>query len=293
MSSEEQISKIIETGNKSEVEYPFEYFDAQVRFAFQWAHLSGETLENTLLRKTALYRRITDKKPPKDGEVDIQWKALLDKTSVLEKVEDVSKTVYAIYLEQTHSVYSEPVYPENDDKHFGYFSFDHYPPNETTGERDRIKIHFINQNRGDKSGLDKSFLSQRQADLRRMFARIRNLYPDTEEVIGGSWLYALKGYRDSFPPVFTQNMNRLVPIGFEHIPNSVPNMSFEGNSVWGQFVNREGDVRQQVYDQFIRNVNEAKNLDDLVNAFPNVPYQPKSPISVFYDWIDKQEYRLY
>lgn len=70
MSSEEQISKIIETGNQLEAEYPFGYFDAQVRFAFQWSTLSGESLGNTLLRKTALYRRITDKKPPKNGEVD-------------------------------------------------------------------------------------------------------------------------------------------------------------------------------------------------------------------------------
>lgn len=289
MSGEEKSSKIIETGNNSESEYPFEYFDAQVHFAFQWANLSDEPLDNTLLRMTALYRRITDKKPPKDGDVDVRWKALLDKTSVLKKVEDVSKAAYAIYLMQNHSVYSDPVYPKNDDKHFGYFSFDHYPPNELTGEKDRIKIHFINRNRGDKSGLDNSFLPQRQENLRRMFSRIRNLYPEAQNVIGGSWLYALPGYRDSFPPDFTQNMKRLVPKGFEHIPNSVSNMSFEGNSVWGQFVNRKGGVRQQVYDKFIRSVTDAKNLDDLVNAFPNVPYQPKSHISVFYDWIDKQE----
>lgn len=267
-----------------EVEYPFGYFDTQVRFALKWAALSGEPIEQALLTKTALYRRITGKKYPGNQTV---WQDALQAISETPDAATVSQVLYAKYLAQPHHVYTEPTYPENDGKHFGFFAFDFYEAKPETGEKARIKVHFINRKRGEQSSLDAKYLAERQSDLRRMFTFIREHYPQAEEVIGGSWLYALQSYRDSFPPAFTKNMLRLVPKGFDHIPNSVPNMSFNGNSVWGQFIDRRGGVRQHVYDQFVANVDRAQSLDDLVEAFPNVPYQPKVPITVFYNWIEK------
>jgi hypothetical protein len=273
-----------ETTSNQEVEYPLGYFDAQVRFALKWSEISEEPLAQVLQYKTALYRRVTNAKTPKGNEI---WQKILQEIQSIREADAISAQFYANYLQQPHHLYTPPSHPENDGKHFGYFAFDNYPANPETGEKDRIKVHFINQNRGDRSGLDPIYLQQRRADLKRMFTYIRANYPRAEEVIGGSWLYALQSYRDSFPPSFTANMKRLVPKGFGHLPNSVPNMSFEGNSVWGQFVDRRGGVRQHIYDKFLQNVEKAKSLEDLVNAFPNVPYQPRVPIDVFFEWLDQ------
>jgi hypothetical protein len=118
-----------------------------------------------------------------------------------------------------------------------------------------------------------------------MFEHIRGVYPQAEEVVGGSWLYTLPSYRASFPPAFTADMKRLVPHGFEHMPDSVPGMSFGGDSLWGQFVNRRGAVREPAYSVFLERLGDAASLEALIDAFPSRPYQPRAPISVFYDWI--------
>ncbi|NTU46761.1 hypothetical protein HGA88_03980 [Candidatus Roizmanbacteria bacterium] len=270
---------------KKDTEYPFEYFDAQVRFAQKWSELSGEPISQSLLSKTALYRRLTNVKPTATGDHPL-WEEAMHVIDSSASTEQISQALYSRYLAQEHSVYAPSSYPENDGKHFGFFSFDHYPPNPQTGERDRIKVHFINKSRGEKSGLDPMCLEQRQGDLRRMFQYVHEHCPEAQDVIGGSWLYALQSYRDSFPQEFVspQNMKRLVPKGFEHIPNSVPLMSFDGNSVWGQFVSRTGGVREHVYREFTQNIEKSTNLEQLVEAFPNKPYQPKVPIEVFYKW---------
>jgi len=262
------------------IEYPFEYFDAQVRFALKWAEISGEPPADTLLDKTALHRRLN----PTGDNSNLVWQDFMNNISASGDPTEISNEAYGRYLSQPQSRYAEPTYPENDGKHFGYFAFDYFPQNSETGESNRIKVHFINRQRGEKSGLDPEYLPQRQADLKRMFAHIQNAYPQADEVVGGSWLYALKSYRDSFPPGFTIDMKQLVPKGFGHIPNSVPNMSFHGNSLWGQFVDRRGNARDLVYREFLGRVDNSKSLDDLVDAFPNKPYQPKAPISIFYDW---------
>ena len=271
----------------SAIEYPLGYFDAQVRFARQWARLSGEPFDKTLLEKTALYRRLTRARTF-EGEPDSVWLHFIESVSVLDQPEHVSPPLYSIYLQQPHSVYTSAQYPESDGKHFGYFSFDHYPKRAETGGVERIKIHFINKKRGERSGLDKIYLAQRQSDLQRMFTHIRVTYPAADEVIGASWLYALPSYRDSFPPEYTEQMKRLVPQGFEHIADTLPGMSFGGDSLWGQFVDRRGGVREGVYREFRERIEEAESLGDLVDAFPYKPLRAMALIAVFYEWIDSR-----
>ena len=115
-----------------------------------------------------------------------------------------------------------------------------------------------------------------------MFEYIHETYPEAEEVVGGSWLYNLPAYRDSYPKGFTEKMYRLVPPGIDFMSeNTIPNLSFRGDSVWGQFVDRRGHVRQNDYDLFVKKVESAQNVKQLVDAFPNQTLQPKAPIEVF------------
>lgn len=276
--------QIVEQENQptQEAKYPLGYFDAQVRFAQKWAEISGRPLAETLNDKTALYRRLTEVAAPLGDGI---WNNMLARLPEQATTEQISQVIYDVYLEQPHHVYTPPTYPENDGKHFGFFAFDFVPADPEKGEPERIKVHFINKHRGEKSGLDQSYLPERQADLKRMFQHIRRAYPQAEQVVGSSWLYALQSYRDSFPPLFTANRQPFVP-GEGLAREAVPTVTFVGDSVWGQFMDRRGGVRQHVYDQFLLNLEQAANLEDLVRAFPNVRYKTTAPISVFYDWVD-------
>jgi hypothetical protein len=271
-----------------ELEFPFEYFDAQVRFAYKWSEITGIPLEVALLNKTALYRRLTNNQY-KSGQTDSRWNNLMKTISSGLLLDETSNLVFDTYKVQDHAAYSPHVYPENDGKHFGFFGFD-YPANDSPEGQHTVKVHFLNPKRGEKSSLHPDFMAQRRADLAKMFSHIRKTFPEASEVIGGSWLYHIPQYRDSFPTEFTKNMKRLVPKGFEDkIPNSVAGMEFSGNSLWGQFVNRNGGPRQKTYDSFVEALNEAKTEEDLINAFPFIPYQPKASIEIFYSGIGASE----
>jgi|GEM_PF-2496735 len=270
----------------NKIEYPFEYFDAQVQFAKKWSEINNIPFAQALLKNTALYRRLTNKKP--SSNIDPLYEDLVKKVTNTLDIDNATKVLYNAYLQQSHSLYHPLRYPINDGKHFGFFSYDYYPNNPLNDGRNTIKIHFLNLQRGDKNSLHPDLLQQRRLDLKKMFEHIEKAYPHAKEVLGGSWLYALKSYKDSFPEEFIQNMRKMVPPGFEDLyPNSVPTMSFQGNSLWGQFVDRYGWSRKHVYNQFILNIKTAKSAKDLFDSFPNTPLQPHAPISVFYQWQPK------
>lgn len=266
------------------LQYPYEYFHSQVSFAVAWAHLSGESLEQTLLEKTALYVKLTDAKLKTPDDLDPRWQEFVSIIQNEDSADTITSSYFFLYQNQPQSEYQDPISPENDGKHFGFFGFDYYPHNAMNEGKNTIKVHFFNPvPRGDKSGLHAEFSADRQKDLKRMFEFIKQQHPEAEEVVGGSWLYNLPSYRLSFPTAFTENMYRLVPPGFDYMAfPSRGNLTFSGDSVWGQFLNRNGGVRAETYATFLENVHSAETIEDLLNAFPNFTWQPRAPIDVFY-----------
>jgi hypothetical protein len=261
-------------------EYPFEYFDAQVQFAAKWSELSGEPFEQTLLTRTALKRRLSLKE-----ERNPEGEEVVDLYEGADSVEEVSSALYDHYLSLPDSNYDFDAEPA--DAHDGrrFFSYDYYPNNKMNGGRNTIKVHFAGNKRGEKSRLSSDLLPERQAELKAMIDTICAEHPEAEEVVGGSWLYAIPGYRDSFPPEFIANMKPLVPAELaEQIPGSIPNMSFTGNSVWGQFIDSHGWTNQERYQQFLDGVQGATSLLDLYEALPLKPLQPSASTEVFKDW---------
>jgi hypothetical protein len=268
----------------NELEYPEEYFDAQARFALRWAEISDISPEEALLQKTVLFRRLTNDKNRSHAADSELWQATVHKVTTSPKL--AAQILFDAYEQQPHARYTPPEYPENDGKHFGIFAFDYYPDNPMNEGINTIKIHFLNTQRGAKSALHPDFATQRHADLVQMFTYIHENHPDAEEVLGGSWLYHLEGYKSNFPEEFIANAKRLVPPELkESFPDAVPNMALTGNSVWGQFVNRNGYVRREVYEQFVEAVDNAKTLADLVEAFPEYPLQTRASVDTFYEFL--------
>lgn len=259
------------------LEYPIEYFDAQIRFATKWAELSGDDIEQTLMTKTALGRRLglTDG-VDKDGN-DIS--SLIDGES---DPDEITQKLYKRYTSLESSLYVEKDLSSEGRKYFGY---DYYPDNKQNNGRNTIKIHYENNSRGERSGLSKDQLADRQSELKKMVSSVIEEHPEAEEVIGGSWLYNMPAYVASFPDEFTDNMAVLVPRDLaEHYPDAIPMMAFSGNSVWGQFMDKHGWVNQERYDQLVSGVDVATTLVELFEAIPLKPLQPKSSPDVFINW---------
>ncbi len=269
------------------LERPYEYFKAQVWFAYKWSELTGTSLMDALILNTAVYRRVTGAVFKKGQLLDHRWVSIIDRLKNSVSPETTSRIIFDTYIIQDHAQYTPSRYPENDGKHFGFFSFDYYPKHKFNHGKNTIKIHFISTQRGEKSGLHPDFLNQRRADLHRMFQHIRVAHPDAEEVMGRSWLYIVPQYRDTFPKEYTEGMSRLVPLEYiDKFPGSVGNISFMGDSLWGQFVDRKGDSRVRTYQEFIPLVEEARTPTDLLNAFPYKPYLAKSSVGILYKDLD-------
>ncbi len=262
------------------LKYPIEYFDVQVQFAYKWAQLSQTPVAEILLEKTALYLKLTDKKPT-EPDLNSTWSSIVPNLDPSMPLQDFSSNFFTAYSQQNHALYKAPFYPENDGKHFGFFGYDYYPKSKLNNGKNTIKIHFSNLYRGAKSGLHPDFMPKRKQDLKKMIQYIKTTYPEAEEILGGSWLYALPQYRDTFPPQFTKNMRIIVPKEFEYLPNSVPHLSFNGDSLWGQFVDRYGWGRLEACTEFEKNIKNAHTLEQLLLSFPTLPLQPKLDFFVF------------
>lgn len=267
----------------SELEHPREYLEAQVLFASRWSELTRTPYDVALLRNTALYRRIVGSKLKPGEAIDDRWSNLMGKIGPELTASEASELMFGIYKQQAHAIYTPPNYPKDDKKHFGYFSFVYYQNNTANEGRNSIKVHFLNPIRGGIGSLHPSLMPERRESLRNMFSHIQEAHPNATHVMGGSWLYHIPQYRDTFPDAFTRDMKTLVPREFEaDFPSAIGNMSFNGDSLWGQFVNRFGGPRTKALLPFTESVSRASSALELIKAFPHLPLQPMCEIGHFY-----------
>ena len=57
---------------------------------------------------------------------------------------------------------------------------------------------------------------------------------------------------------------------------------FQGMARWGQFLDREGNVKPELKEIFLRNIARL-NADTLWEAFPLPSFRVRAPIDVFYE----------
>lgn len=266
-----------ETLPSEELAFPYLYFQVQVAFALRMAKVKEISLSEAFESWTGLKARLVEDK--NDVSQVHEWEQLLTELVSMSEPQMVDR-VFELFKTRPKSKYTPPEYPENDGKHFGHFSFDYYH------EKKTIKVHYIVRDRRKGSGLKLKDLELRRAELKEMFVYIQNKYPDAEEVIGGSWIYNLEGYRRIYPPEYTKNMRRLVPFDYpEEGPYFAPTMTFTGNSVWGQFVDNEGKADLDRVLQFNKHLKDAADYLELVDSFPMMTLQPRCHISEFYSFL--------
>lgn len=133
-----------------------------------------------------------------------------------------------------------------------------------------VRLHFRNAGSAAGSPLARAVAPRRRAELAALFAHLGPRVSPETPVVGASWLYNLEAYRRLFPPGYVSNA-RPIP------------RAFRSMALWGQFVDRHGEVRRSMAESFLDAVAGASHLEDLGRCFPLQALNVTAPASEFYE----------
>ena len=239
------------------IRYAKEFLTLQVKFAEKIAEVSHQALEDVLMDHTMLRNlfnlRVSHEIP------NPLWDAFIEGLGTSDIPED---WIYDFYLQRMDA---EPTSPD-DRQFFGCFSYV-YPWRNTR----KLRLHFENRETFEHGALSKDRMSVRQSELLLMFRHIQANHPDVETVRGGSWLYNIPAYLRLFPPDYVKTAK---PVGYET----------EFWALWGQFIARNGSIRQPAATQFLECLNKQRTVDGCLQCFPYQVLRPECPIETFYDF---------
>lgn len=231
------------------------FFDLQLRFAHRVVALSGLPLAQALLDYTNLYARFG-----------------------LGRGFDASHPVWQAYLAGladtipqqqawTHDFYRARLPeagPPGVVANAGCFSYARL-------EADRVRLHFSNAENDGLSPLRAQRRNQRLAELRALFAQMREHEPASTRVAGASWLYNLPAYRQLFPQAYLASAVLAGP-RFRNMP------------LWGQLLDRHGALRPHMAGVFLERLGATSRMDALAACFPCEVLALEAPASVFYEF---------
>lgn len=135
-----------------------------------------------------------------------------------------------------------------------------------------IRPHFIQNEWPGVRPLSRARLGVRQAELRRMFAHIREHVPTAQMVLGNSWLYNLDAYRRLYPPAYTATL-----------PTSTED-EFQFLALWGQCFDANWQPKAEITQGLLARVHTLEKLADLRLCFPYQIRQPRCSITAFYTY---------
>ncbi|MDD9935190.1 MAG: hypothetical protein OXT09_16380 [Myxococcales bacterium] len=232
--------------------YSPELFELQLAFAERVRLLSGHPLEQVLLDYTNLYVRFGLGRDLDPEHPD--WRAYL---SGLRSAADPVEWTHRFYLRDPEASTAPTVLAM-----VGCFSY--------AIADDCIRLHFQNVD-PQRSPLALARAPQRRAELAALFELIKRDVREDLPVVGRSWLYNLEAYRRLFPPAYTTSA-RILRNRFRSMP------------LWGQFVNRHGDIKPHIATPFLETLAQHPTLDNLDACFPLQVLTATAPQSDFLDF---------
>jgi hypothetical protein len=234
--------------------YAKAFFDLQLQFAHKLMDLTGLPFTRVLLKYTNLYIRFglgRDFNP-----ADPTWQAYL---AGLQGTNDTREWTYRFYLTRAEAMAGPPVVAT-----FGCFSY-------ALLGSDRIRLHFQHAETGGHSSLGVACLRQRRADLTALFGHVNRTLHERVRVVGASWLYNLEAYR------------RLFPVSYVATARVIGDR-FHSMSLWGQFLDRHGGVKESMTRPFLERLERQSSVDRLNECFPFQVLTVEAPVPEFYDF---------
>ncbi len=230
------------------------FFELQLSFAERVRGLSGVPLEVALFESTNLYVRLG-----LGRNFDVAnpgWQAYL---AGLREAGDVRSWTYQFYMRDAETRTAPAV-----EATFGCFSY-------ALPGGDHVRLHFQSAADGDRSSLQVEQRGRRRAELRALFEDLKPRVDPDIPVVGASWLYNLEAYRRLFPPDYVASAR---PIG----------RGLRSMALWGQFLDRFGQVRPVLAASFLKAVAETSDPANLSGCFPLQALTVRAPVRYFYDF---------
>jgi hypothetical protein len=230
------------------------FFDLQLHFAHRVTALSGLPLTRVLLEYTNLYVRFglgRDFHPAHPT-----WVAYL---AGLQDTNDQREWTYRFYVTRAAAMAGPPVTAT-----FGCFSY-------ALLRGDRIRLHFRNADTEGHSSLGVACVGQRRADLTALFAHVQRTLHERIHVVGVSWLYNLEAYRRLFPVSYVATARVLVD-------------RFQSMPLWGQFLDRHGDVKEHMTRPFLERLERQASVERRHDCFPFPVLAVEAPVGEFHDF---------
>jgi len=235
------------------MEFSKEYFALQLSCTERVAGVCSLSFEEALLNHTNLYLQFVDRS---FDPAHPTWRAYL---AGLSRAQDRAMWTATFYRARKELAHQSP---------YGCFSYSYYADEKT------VRIHFSNADASGYGALSWERRPIRLQELKSLFVAIQSQQPDAEWVRGGSWLYNLAAYRALFPPQFLATAR---PIGGE----------MQYMSLWGQFLRRDGQLREAAASTFLSNLHAQNTLEGIEHCFPCQVLRPECSIAHFYEFYGK------
>jgi len=132
-----------------------------------------------------------------------------------------------------------------------------------------VDIHFDNNDKSGFGPLSKERMKERRAELKELFTIIKFKHPKAKEVHGRSWLYNLESYKRLFPESYAKSVK------------PYKGKFANGNGLWGQLSDREGNLKQDLVTELFENL-EKVDANDIPSAFKYQRMTASAPIEDFY-----------
>jgi hypothetical protein len=214
------------------------FFDLQLHFAQTVSALSGLPLPRAILEYTNFYIRLGSGR-----DFDPAHPTWQEYVAGLQATSDPREWTYRFYLRRPQAVVVPALVGT-----FGCFSYSRL-------SNDRIRIHFRNAETDGHSPLGIERRGHRLADLAALFEHVKRTVSQPTRVVGASWLYNIDAYRRLFPASYLATAKVLCG-RFQHMP------------LWGQFVNRHGEIKESMKQRFLERLEGQSSLEDMDQCFP-------------------------
>jgi hypothetical protein len=232
-----------------------DFFDLQLRFAEAIAERTSMPIAASVLLYTNFHRRFGLGDVTPDGPRP-PWREYAQELSRLGTHGQRAGWTQAFYAQAPEE---RPAFP---DQVFGCFDF------HADGESEVVRLHFYN--RDPLGPLINARAAERQRELARLFACIKERFSHVTQVEGRSWLYGTEAYRRLFPEAYVGSR-----VAMEN------DRRFQGMARWGQFLDRHCNIKPALKEAFLHNVDRL-DLGRLWEAFPLPSFRVSAPIDCFY-----------
>jgi hypothetical protein len=240
--------------------FPKEFFQLNLNFAYKIARHYQIPLAEAFYKYTSLYARLigfSDTAPPSDDHEEWQ--------KVLEDLPDDRQAqldfIYKKYLDFEENKKQE-VSANNGQVCFRCFSYFY------NADKNLFNLHFTNADPQGNLGRDR--VEERMKDFRDLAAAIKKENKRGAGAYMTSWLLSTEAMKRILPPEFIASLkprNKGVA---------------QDNGWWGQFIDRQGNIKHDLAAQLLENANEHRlSIDEY---FPMRTMRGEVPQEVLFDF---------